>query len=506
MRFSYLQLSVPNRAVPWATLRKRISRFFDNGKAQAISGFSIQKREGVESDARPAPAPVFPNATPPPPIVPGRFIVFLFDDMHLSVEDLGQAQKAAANMLASITDADMAAIVSMSGKVNSGLTSDHAQLQAAIMKLQVQNVYRTTGSECPPMDYYQADLIQNKHNSNALEAAIQEVMTCSPGIPLRQIAERLAEAAATQALLVGDQDVQVSFAAIKTYLRRMLGPARPAHFDSGVTRLPHSHEQSAFRRIGDHGYRSRVQCHHQHAGCPRPICQRSRGQRTRWHSPFSTRLKSENRRDSMSLNENIMAELAAATGGTYFHNSNDLEGGFKRLAEAPEYLYLLAFSIGDMKQNGSHHRLKVKVDQDGLSSAITSRILRPESFEEEEIEHRRLQKCAIQGSIMQLQRVIAALTLSLLLSPQLLTQTLTQAPSSGSSAAQTSGTPHSDASKAKCTDNGTYINSKGQTVPRPENCSAAPKGATAQCRDGTYSFSKSRRGTCSHHGGVAKWL
>lgn len=33
-----------------------------------------------------------------------------------------------------------------------------------------------------------------------------------------------------------------------------------------------------------------------------------------------------------------------------------------------------------------------------------------------------------------------------------------------------------------------------------------PKGATALCRDGTYSHSKHHRGTCSHHGGVAKWL
>ena len=32
------------------------------------------------------------------------------------------------------------------------------------------------------MDYYQADLIENKHNSNALEAAIQEVLSCSPGV------------------------------------------------------------------------------------------------------------------------------------------------------------------------------------------------------------------------------------------------------------------------------------------------------------------------------------
>ena len=60
--------------------------------------------------------------------------------------------------------------------------------------------------------------------------------------------------------------------------------------------------------------------------------------------------------------------------------------------------------------------------------------------------------------------------------------------------------------QVKCTDTGTYVNSQGQTVKRPENCSAAPQGATAQCRDGSYSFSQSRRGTCSHHGGVAKWL
>lgn len=36
--------------------------------------------------------------------------------------------------------------------------------------------------------------------------------------------------------------------------------------------------------------------------------------------------------------------------------------------------------------------------------------------------------------------------------------------------------------------------------------SGAPAGATALCRDGTYSFSAHRSGTCSHHGGVARWL
>lgn len=54
--------------------------------------------------------------------------------------------------------------------------------------------------------------------------------------------------------------------------------------------------------------------------------------------------------------------------------------------------------------------------------------------------------------------------------------------------------------------NGTYVNSAGNTVCRPYETNSAPAGATAKCGDGTYSFSQSRRGTCSRHGGVAQWL
>jgi hypothetical protein len=52
-----------------------------------------------------------------------------------------------------------------------------------------------------------------------------------------------------------------------------------------------------------------------------------------------------------------------------------------------------------------------------------------------------------------------------------------------------------------------YTNSRGVRVHRPVfSESGPPAGATAQCRDGSYSFSMSRRGTCSHHAGVAKWF
>ena len=51
-----------------------------------------------------------------------------------------------------------------------------------------------------------------------------------------------------------------------------------------------------------------------------------------------------------------------------------------------------------------------------------------------------------------------------------------------------------------------YINSRGHCVRRPVEADRAPAGATAKCRDGSFSFSESRRGTCSWHGGVAQWL
>jgi len=51
-----------------------------------------------------------------------------------------------------------------------------------------------------------------------------------------------------------------------------------------------------------------------------------------------------------------------------------------------------------------------------------------------------------------------------------------------------------------------YTNSRGNVVQSPTHYDAPPEGATAQCNDGTYSFSQSRRGTCSHHGGVRRWM
>jgi VWFA-related protein len=297
--------------------------------------------------------------------VPERFIVFLFDDMHMSASDLSQTQKASTKMLAeSLTKTDMAAVVSMSGRINSGLTRDRSALQEAIMKLQPQGLYHSSGQECPDIDYYHADLIENKHNSAALEAAIDEMFSCSPGLQMRDIAERMVESAATRTLAMGEQDVHVTLSSFREFVRRMSvlpGQHTLILVSPGFLILtPESRAEES--EIMDMAAQSNVTVSALDARglytTEMEASERTKG------SAQTTQLKSEYRRSSMSSNENVMAELADGTGGTYFHNSNDLEDGFTRLAEGPECLYLLEFSIKGIKQNGSYHRLKVRVDHD----------------------------------------------------------------------------------------------------------------------------------------------
>ncbi|CAI2428217.1 Protein of uncharacterised function (DUF3761) [Serratia proteamaculans] len=70
---------------------------------------------------------------------------------------------------------------------------------------------------------------------------------------------------------------------------------------------------------------------------------------------------------------------------------------------------------------------------------------------------------------------------------------------------------HTTSSQSQSSDlieQGEYINSNGDEVHSPAHTKSGhvPDGATAKCRDDSYSFSQHHRGTCSRHGGVAEWL
>jgi hypothetical protein len=79
---------------------------------------------------------------------------------------------------------------------------------------------------------------------------------------------------------------------------------------------------------------------------------------------------------------------------------------------------------------------------------------------------------------------------------------LTFAPGRSASAADTAApTPCKDGTTSASTGRGTCSGHGGVRQGQP-----APPGATAHCKDGTYSKSKTHSGTCSGHGGVSQWL
>jgi hypothetical protein len=81
------------------------------------------------------------------------------------------------------------------------------------------------------------------------------------------------------------------------------------------------------------------------------------------YTTFSQFLAYRENRDHQEFNArmDVLAEIANGTGGTFFHNSNDLDAGFDRVAGNPEYRYILGFSPDNLKADGRLHALKVSI-------------------------------------------------------------------------------------------------------------------------------------------------
>ena len=148
-----------------------ISKFSVEKAGESVIPAEVATDEAAIDNADAATA----AAKPPAPIAQ-RFVLYLFDDVHTSTPDLMQARNAADRHLTESLDATTrAAIFTTSGQGNVDFTDDRVKLHEALLKLMSRPTMGPPGSDCPDLSYYMADLIQNKNDPTALQAAVTEV-------------------------------------------------------------------------------------------------------------------------------------------------------------------------------------------------------------------------------------------------------------------------------------------------------------------------------------------
>jgi VWFA-related protein len=372
------------------TLQKEDFQLFDKGKSQMITKFSVEKAgeaaipaevatdeaaiEKSESESSAALAKA-------PSAIAQRFVIYLFDDVHLKTSDLIQARDAADRHLTETLDATTrAAIFTTSGQGNLDFTGDREKLHEALLKLMSRPTLGSAGRNCPDISYYMADLIQNKNDQAALLAAATEVLaTCDPPPPIppgapqsvviqmmaqaEQTAENVSRSTATQVLDLGERDTRLAFTVLESAIRRLAaapGDRSLIFVSSGFVLTDDLRDEET--DIMDRAIRANVRISSLNArGLYTIVPGGDASTPSSAGGPAVMNVKVQYQHESAIAEEGIMGELADATGGRYFHNNNDLKAGFGEVAAAPEFVYVLGFSPQNLKLDGTYHALKVKL-------------------------------------------------------------------------------------------------------------------------------------------------
>jgi VWFA-related protein len=356
------------------TLRKEDFRVFDEGKPQVITKFSLEK-------LAPAPAPEEKSgessSTPstPAPDIPQHYIAYLFDDIHLAFSDLASVREAAEKNLNGLRPTDRAAIFTTSGRNNLDFTDDRNKLHDALLRLMPRSISDQFPHQCPNMTYYIADLIENQQDQVALSAMTADALACQFNNNSRFLsaAQALAQEAARQALILGDQETHVSLISLKDIVRRVA--ATPG--DHSIVLVSPGfitpHELYDVDDIIERAVRANIVINALDARGLYVLVPGGDISQGIASNPLSAAREAQYQFDNASADANVMAELADATGGIFFQNSNDFDDGFRRLASTPEYFYMLGFSPQNLKLNGRYHKLKVTLNTPEKFSVQTRR-------------------------------------------------------------------------------------------------------------------------------------
>jgi len=351
-------------------LKKEDFQLSDNRKAQVISTFSTETPEshkvapttksqdpGGDGNASGDSASAIAE-------LPQRFVAVVFDDTDMLSEDTVWVRSAASRLFTSLAATDRVGIYTTSGQLTQEFTQEHGLLQKSLLGVIPRPLGGSGFHECPEISYYQGDRIQNFQDSQALAVATEDALQCAYGgdPQYRPQAQALAVAASQRAVSRGDAQTEYVYRHLEQTMRRLAAmPGQrvivfvsPGFVVTSILALESS-------SLVDQANRSNIVINTIDArGLYTPDLLGDISDPPH-DSKRTVGFKSSYRVAAQAAQSDILAQLADGTGGTFFHNRNDIDEGLREATAAPAMSYLLGFSPQNLKINGAYHTLKVSL-------------------------------------------------------------------------------------------------------------------------------------------------
>jgi VWFA-related protein len=311
-------------------LKRGDFEIWDDGAKQTITSFSVLHSSRDESPIGATAAGARKNGQRP------RFLALCFDDLHLLPGQLNSAKEAAKRFVSSgLSPGDQVVVVRTSKSEDARFTSDVPALVAQIDKVTASAIAANNDAErCPHIEPHEAYQIAN-HLDPGDRVLHEKMASCAPCYNRRPCP-------ATEITAKAD----VLWARVRGMTANSLGVIDS--LVAGMAKLPGQ----------------------------RIVLLTSGGFLTGTLEADLDRLMEKARRaevvidglDARGLYLNVSAGMAydglgvlsSGTGGTLFHNNNDLALGFRELGAEPETSYLLGFTPSGLA-DGKFHNLKVRL-------------------------------------------------------------------------------------------------------------------------------------------------
>ncbi|HEV2424087.1 MAG TPA: VWA domain-containing protein [Terriglobia bacterium] len=354
-------------------LQKDDFRIFDNKRLQIITHFAAEgsatSNAGAVAEVPKAKMPESKPAAAAPIVLPSRYMALYFDDVHLQFGDLAVTRAAAGRYLdANLHPSDRAAIFTSSGQDQLDFTDDRNRLHADLNKLMPRPIFGIDKDECPPLTPYQAYRIVHENDPFTLQAAQADAYIChcqELGRTDQQCASEatgLVMPVAVRTESRADGETHYAIDGLRHICQRMTGlPGQHTivTVSPGFLTLT---QGFVLNELVDLALRQNIVISTMDArglyaliphgdASQRPLVIAGR--------PDLEANKVFNQNDSAEREADVLEELASDTGGVYFHNSNDLDDGFRRAGSFPDASYVLAFAPPNLKMDGRLHNLKV---------------------------------------------------------------------------------------------------------------------------------------------------